>query len=75
MLLEEKLAALGQGSKTSDDTARERVAAIFAQPLQPEVVHALKSLTGVEGKAQVHLLALNLSAEDLATLASEVAVA
>lgn len=75
VLLEEKMAALGQVSKTAGGTARERLATIFAQPLQPEVVQALKALTGIEGKAQVDLPALNLSAEDLAALAGEVVAA
>lgn len=73
VLLEEKLAALGHGNRAMADTARERLAAIFAQPLQPEVVHALKALTSVEGKAQVNLPALGLNAEDLIAMASEVA--
>lgn len=31
------------------------MAAIFTQPLEPEVIHALKALAAVEGKAKVNL--------------------
>lgn len=66
---------LGKASKSTGDTARERLAAIFAQPLEPEVIQALKALAGVEGKAQANLPALGLNAEDLAALAKEVIAA
>lgn len=65
----------GQTSRCSGGTARDRLAAIFAQPLQPEVIQAYKALADVDGKAQLNLPALGLNAEDLATLSKEVTAA
>lgn len=55
LLLEEKMSFLDKARKSTGDTARERLAAIFTQPLEPEVIHVLKALAAVEGKAQVNL--------------------
>lgn len=73
VLLEKRLADLAQPAFSSGGSAKDRLARLFAQPLQPEVLAALRALTGVEGKAQVNLPALGLSAEELTTLATEVA--
>lgn len=73
LLLEKRLANLGHPAASAANSARERLAQLFLQPLQPEVISALKALAGVEGKAQVNLPALGLSAEDLSALAKEVA--
>lgn len=66
---------LDKARKSTGDTARERLAAIFTQPLEPEVIHVLKALAAVEGKAQVNFPALGLNSEDLAALAKEVIAA
>lgn len=75
VLLEEWISLLGQSSSSTSNSARDRLAQIFVQLLRSEVIHALKALASVEGKAQVNLPALGLNAEDLTALAKEVAVA
>lgn len=75
VLLEKRMADLGHPTTSTASSTRDRLAQLFAQPLQPEVICALKALVGVEGKAHVNLPALGLSAEDLTALAKEVAAA
>lgn len=65
MLLQEKMAFLNKIGKSTVSAKKDTLTAIFSQPLELEVIHALKVLTGVEGKEQVDMLALGLNAEDL----------
>lgn len=72
MLLHEKMAFVSKTRRNTIGAEKGMLAAIFAQPLEPEVIHALKDLTSVEGMEQVDLPALGLSTEDLTMLGKEV---
>ena len=55
--------------------AKESFNNILKTHLDSETLQAIRALTGIDGKAQVDLLAMGLSAEDITALAQEVAAA
>lgn len=54
--------------------AKEKFIGLFSTPLDPKTIQAIKALEGVDGKAQVDLSAMGLTAEDLSTIVQEIAV-
>lgn len=58
-----------------NEAAKESFISILSNPLDQDVVQAIKALVGIEGKAQVDLPAMGLTVEDLSALAQEIAAA
>lgn len=74
-LLLEKWFGNATGSQRPVSAAHEKIASLFSTPLDQETIQAIRGLAGIDGKAQVDLPTMGLTAEDLSALSREITTA